>query len=299
MSPATTDSVVAAVTALPGERFAVVDGALVDGLTAKLAAWGISGVALYLEAGEPTAVESGPFLAALPSEAKLRSLLRLVGEDAAPVFWSWPAGFLALRRHLRTLNVVEIPNEDRKDEDQPAHETVIFRHWDPNVLAPLLPVLTAGQRSRFLGRSEALVFDASDYSGLVSAHRPEALPPAPRGMLRFTPEQMAALGARREEASRRRIAEYLREVAPQHTARMSDPELAAAVLRYEKEAKDFGLATERDIGRWAFLEVMGGGMLAQNQAVRDAFRVPYAAASPTACLERMFAEVEARLRLAH
>jgi hypothetical protein len=123
----------------------------------------------------------------------LRAAIALGREPGALVIWSWPKGEMALYRHLRTLNLVKIPNEARAEAEaegedvsnMPSFETVLFRHWDPNVLGTLLPLLEVPQQARFLGAAGGLAFDAPDIGRMFAAPRPSGLPPPTPGMLRF------------------------------------------------------------------------------------------------------------------
>lgn len=304
-APSALDEVVTSVTGTPPHWFAAVDGAVIDGLPELIRAHDLESAPLYLEAENQAAVRSGPYLVALPDQAAVATLLSITRQLPAMVFWSWPGDFAALRRHLRTLNLVRIPTEasteaplgDEPEASRPAHETVVFRHWDPNVLAILLSLLSREQISRFLGSANALIFDAVDVAAqLFVANRPADLPTPPAGMLQFTAEQIAALSDRRVEISRRRIAAYLRDVAPEYTSRIDDGALAASVLKSEAEAKQLGLASEADIGRWSYLQLIGGGQLMANASMVEAFTVPQYGATPTECLDRLYDEVEHRFR---
>ena len=282
-----------ALTSLPPANFAVLDGALDPGLAQTLAAADLAASPLYLEGGDPQTVASGPLLVALPDPASLDRLLEAPA-GATAVFWSWPGGLDTLRRHLRSINLVEVP-ADTVGESGGGLATVILRHWDPNVVAPLLPLLTPEQESRFLGDAAGLAFDSADYDGLVAITPRAGLPQKPKGMLRITPEQMAALSQARVAASRRRVAGYLRESAPAHTAPVDDAELLRRVVLCETEAQALGLRTEADIARWSFLQVMAGGVLFGMPMVRDQF-APGGGRSPTETLDAIFDDLVHRLK---
>ena len=282
-----------AIRSLPPAYAAVLDGALDPALADRLRAAGLTALPLYLEGGDAV-VWSGPMLVDLPTPAALEVALALpVG--LAGVFWSWPGGVNSLRRHLRSINLVEVPAA-AIEPGAAGLETVVFRHWDPEVLGPLLSVLTPDQQARLLGDAGGLAFEAREHQGLVAAARPPGLPPRPRGLLRFADEQVAALSRARVRASRRRIAAYLRETAPDHTARLDDTALLARVTQCEGEAQALGLQSERDIARWAFLQVMTGGALVAGDALRDSFDQRYTGRTPSEMLEFIFEDVERRLR---
>jgi hypothetical protein len=191
-----------------------------------------------------------------------------------------------MRRHLRGLNLAEIPDEKTGH----GYESVLFRHWDPNVLAMTLPVLRPDQQSRFLGEAAALLFDAAEHAGITTASRPAGLPPKPAGLLRFELAQIAGIMTGRMAASYRRIAGYLREVAPDQTAHIDQRTLAGTIVNFDREARELGLAKESDIARWAFLQVISGGGLFADPEVRNVFGAPDSSLGPT---ERMDALMEA------
>lgn len=281
-----------AVTSLLPAHFAVIDGAHFDDLPGALAAARLPVIPLYLEASDGPGVAAGPHLVPADSSDAAQRLMDIAGDLPALVFWSWPGTTETLRRHLRGINLAEIP-----ENDGAGYEAVLFRHWDPNVLAVTLPVLTREQQSRFLGQANGLAYDANEHGGVVLAGRPDGLPP-PRTseLLRFSPEQMAGITEGRMVASFRRIAAYLREVAPEHTARMDDSTLLRQISRFEVEAQGLGLTTEQDIGRWAFLQVMTGCRLATDPLMREAFRVPDYGDTPSYCLDRLFHMADHLLR---
>jgi hypothetical protein len=290
------DALLSAIVAMPRDWYAVADGALFDDLPALLRSRRLESHPLYLEAADGAGVRAGPHLVPLAGPLEVRALLGLLEGKPAAVFWSWPGDLASLRRHLRGLNLAEIPNERAGEPGEPAYETVLFRHWDPNVLAVTLPVLSADQFSRFLSEANGISLDAGEHHGLARLARPDGLPPKPKGNLRFSADQISATTERRIAASHQRITAYLREVAPAHTAAMDQAALAAAVVRFDQEANDFGLNSERDVARWAYLNVLTGGRLRAIEGIRAAFLVPDAGPSPSVCLDRLLLAVEMDLR---
>lgn len=275
------DPRLAAILAMPPQHFALIDGAHFDDLALLLPVYGLSGSPLYLEGGDPESRGAAGFLVALHDEQMARAALALIGEKPAGVFWSWPAGEASLYRHLRTLNLVEIPNEARAEaeadgadvSDMPAYESVLFRHWDPNVLASLLPLLDATQRTRFLGASAGLVLDAPDYGGLKSLPRPPELRMATvPGLLRITPEQVEGVRNDRVAASRRRISDYLKDLLPEVTARMEPQKLAETIANAERRGKELGMGNERALGFWAYLVLISDSRLIDDPAIEVMLR---------------------------
>lgn len=139
---------------------------------------------IYLEGGDPAARAADGHIVPLHEARDLRAAIAIAREPGALVIWSWPKGEKALYRHLRTLNLVQIPNEARAEAEaegedvsgMPSYETVLFRHWDPNVLGGLLPLLEGPQQARFLGAATGLAFEAAGYGGLSVLKRPVRLP---------------------------------------------------------------------------------------------------------------------------
>ncbi len=293
--PRMANALAKAVEALPAYRYAVLDGAHIDALPEALRHHRLPFAPLYLEASKEDGVRAGPYLVALEARDAIGTAIALTEGKPAATFWSWPSSFAALRRHLRGLNLVEIPNARREYADDPAYETVLFRHWDPNVLAVTLPVLREEQRARFLGDALGLAFDADEYGGVKHVTRPAALPAKPHGMLRLNSAQMEAITTYRLAASRIRIEAYLRDVAPDQASRMPPSALSDLVAMSQKQAADLRLTSERDVGLWSYLQLIAGGRIELAPQILMAFDIPGAGATPTECLERL---VDATIRLA-
>jgi hypothetical protein len=253
---------------LPAEIFAVVEGAHFDDAPAELKALGLAGRPLYLEGEKDSDVASGPHLVPIRNLYAFEKLGAMIGNKPAAVFWSWQHGAETLYRHLRTINLVEIPRENAGGPGASAYEAVVFRHADPNVLASILPLLDASQFSRLLGAAAGIVMDATDFGGVKIAPRPDNLPASPHGFLRFSKDQIAVIRQRGGERSHRRIARYLREVAPDPTDKMSDAEIHAAVLKSEKTGKEIGLHSEQAFGKWSYLNIITGGRILEQDGVR-------------------------------
>ena len=115
---ASADDLIAALDALSGHKFAVVDAAHFDDLPGIRSAAEFSFRPLYRdEEGEDTEA-AGPFLVPLPLRSSARQLLPLLEDKPAVVWWSWPDQGEdtedRLYKHLRTINMAEIP-VDRAD----------------------------------------------------------------------------------------------------------------------------------------------------------------------------------------
>ncbi len=254
----------------PAERYAVVDGAHFDNIAIELSNAQLEGEPLFLSDMGDGAELSGPWLVGLPDWEAANRVLTLVGELPAVVFWSWGDGQKALYKHLRRINMVEIPVDDY-NPDFPDWDRVVFRHGDPNVMANALSVLEEEQFAKVLGNAAALIMYAPDFGGLQEAPALENEVEIPKGLLRFEIEQIEAIGDKNLNASRENVALYLREVAPDQTSSMSEAQLKTLVIKAEKEGNSIGFESEHAHGLWAFLAVITGGALLTSPEIRDHF----------------------------
>lgn len=175
---------------------------------------------------------------------------RMAGRVSQLRYWSCSAGPEALYRHLRTLNEVLLPLEDREDAtvEKPrasGYERVLFRHWDPNVLGATLPILTRAQFTRFLGPADGLAFNGPDYGGVRRVRKPDNMPDAAIGPLKLEPDQIERLKAAMLHSSRLRIARFLKKNMPPHFTGIDDDFVWGATLASELTADELGIQTER------------------------------------------------------
>jgi hypothetical protein len=290
--------------ALAEPLFAVVDGAQFNDLPEELFDGDFVHRPLYLDRGDghPDRLRTAPQLvwldekrgaASVQRAEVLESLLTLVGERPAAVFWACPLGGEALYRHLRTINMVLIPREtgtvssdegtddiasgDAQGDDSPAgYERVLFRHANADVMAQVLPALDEGQFARLFGPASAVLCVPDEEwspstSGVMLAPRPEALPPVPKGPLRIDAEAMEAIAGKRLAQSRQKVSLYLRSVAPEYVQGMSDLDLNRKVIEYEKSGNEVNLKSERAHAQWAFLNLVTGDEFQRGEPVKKAF----------------------------
>lgn len=265
-----THALQSALKSLPGPVFAVIDGAQFADVPASLAEAGLSSEPLFLEGVHPSARTNGPHLAALLYASDIDLLFSVLQNRSACVFWSWPDGQAALFRHLRGLNAVQIPRDmPTLDARTQMHdvETVFFRHYDPNVLVALWPLLTPAQTSRLLGSAEALVLDAPDFGNSGKLHRPAALPPQPVGMLRLNATQYEALSDRLAQRDQLRMRRYL-ERNPPPTGALSKRKMDQIINESAQSGRKMGLRTEQGHARWAYLMQITDGKAARMPAVQ-------------------------------
>jgi hypothetical protein len=255
------DALMAAAVAMPGDVYAVIDGGRFDDIDQALAKAGLAGRALYLEGADPATRAAAGYLVALLEQSDLRAVVELAGGREALVLWSWPAGFMALYRHLRTLNLVEMPTRAHSaspaaDGDLSApqdHETVLFRHWDPKVLAAVLPLLAIEQQARFFRASQGVVVHAHGQSTVFRA--PLQAPDRTGGRLRFSPAQMQGLQAARAATMALRVETYLREFLPDHCAALNQRDLIEFCRTTVAEGISLGIEQEGAHCRWAYLQL--------------------------------------------
>ncbi|WP_420103622.1 DUF4123 domain-containing protein [Bosea sp. (in: a-proteobacteria)] len=274
------DAFAAALGSLPQDWFAVIDGGPFDDLPLLLASYGLSGRALYLEGGRPEIRDAAGYLVPLLNAEQWQAAQALAAGRPALVVWSWQDGIDALYRHLRTLNLVQIPNEARAEaqargeeidpEEYPAYESVLFRHWDPNVLGSLLPLLTPEQQARFFGRAAGVVFEAPDHGGLHRIAKPPALPPPAPGMLRFSAEQMGGLRDQQQSVMAQRVSVYLRDNMPAGIV-LTDTELQAFAAQSVQQSTAMGMEAEGAHCRWAYLQLISNGRILEAEGVAELF----------------------------
>ncbi|WP_288587018.1 DUF4123 domain-containing protein [uncultured Methylobacterium sp.] len=265
--------------------FAVLDGAQFDDLPAALRQAGLLGRSLFLDQGDAELERAGPWLVALAQAPDAADqVFRLAGDRPAAVFWCCIAGEAVLYRHLRRINKARIPawsaagRSAPSEDDDGTFEAVLFRHWDPDVLGALMPILDAGQFSRVLGPASEIAYRSEAYGGLKRVPADPGWPVAPAGMLTIRTEQMLALGERRIEACRRSVASYLRDVADGALDGIAEADLRAHVLASEARARELGIVTEAGHCRWAFLMMITRGGVGTDPAVaafvRNGARLP-------------------------
>ncbi|WP_051247648.1 DUF4123 domain-containing protein [Inquilinus limosus] len=261
----------AALDELPAPLFAVLDGGLFDDLPGDLTRRSIACRSLFLDHADKEVERAGPWLVRLADERIRAHVVDLAVAKPCAAFWCWAGGDMALWRHLRTINEVLIPAQGAPENGGAARgtERVLFRHWDPNVLASVLALLDPAQFARVLGHGRAIVLNAPDHGGVRRAPRPADLPSAPRGPLRLTAEQMDDLQDSMRHASRQRIRRYLLDVAPREIGVLGERRLDEIILESERTGRTLGLVSERARGRWAYIMVRTNGRALEQPGLRE------------------------------
>ncbi|MEL4375993.1 DUF4123 domain-containing protein [Brucella cytisi] len=254
--------------------FAVVDGGCFDDLADELADKGIASRSLFRDGGDEALRRDGPWLVQLVDDHSREHMEALALERPCTVFWSCPKGEEALWRHLRTLNQILIPDTRIPDNNEKSglpikYERVIFRHWDPNVLASVLPLLDQQQLACLFGPAEVILMNGSNYDGLKRAIRPPELPGGLNGPLRIRPSQIEELKKAMLHSSRIRIARFLKGQVPPNFSGIDDKFLWGATLASESSADELGIKTERGRARWAYVMMLSDGKAAKLKEVRS------------------------------
>jgi Domain of unknown function (DUF4123) len=161
---------------MPAQRFAVFDGAVFDDLPGELRARSTRAVSLFRDHPDIEVERAGPWLISLNSAENVDDAFALMAtsSQASGVFWSCELGEADVLHHLRTINMVLLPTYGMT-----SHEAVMFRHWDPNVLAIVLGVLETNQLIELLGPAQQIVFSSPDFGGVFQckAKGPKELAP--------------------------------------------------------------------------------------------------------------------------
>jgi hypothetical protein len=257
--------------------YATLDGAQFDDLPALLGGANLKSRSLFLGAADPEIEAVGPGLVEIDIAGAMDRFLGLLGDKPAAVLWSCDAGDAALYRHLRLLNEAMVPilrdNAPPRPQGEPRppsdyrEERVLFRHFDPRVLAQVLPVLDERQFARVLGPAALILLPRASGPPL-RAPALETTAIAPQGPLRLSVGQMDAIADMRAEASRQVIAAYLRKVAPGETGAMDDVQLQRLVRQSEQSGRAMGLKSEQALGRWAYVMTRTNGRALEQPGLR-------------------------------
>jgi len=256
---------------MPRPLFAAMDGALFGDLRGDLLRRDIARRSLFREEISSQFVHEGPWLVSLTDDDAVEYVAGLALAQPCAVFWSCAEGEEVLWHHLRTINEVQIPATELPNASETAegYARVLFRHWDPNVLAGVMPVLSAAQFARVFGPAQGIVMNAPDYGGLSRTMRGPNLPLPVKGPLRIEPAQIERLQDAMVHSSRLRIARFLRENIPPGFEGINDDFVWGATLASEPSADELGIVTERGRARWAYVMLISDGKAARLQSVRD------------------------------
>ena len=262
---------------MPPTLVAVLDGGHFDDLPATLADADLSARSLFLAEAGRDVQRHGPWFLPITRPERLETVLTLVADRPATVLWSCNQSEMVLYDHLRRLNLVRLPRwaaigktgpEPGVDIDR-GWDTALFRHWDPRVLASVLPVLDEGQFSRILGPARQILFCDLDQGGAKQVVADPAWPIQPRGMLTLRAEQIEALQQRFTAARRDRVATYLREVAAPEVGSLSAADLSHLIVESERTGQGLRLASDQGHARWAYVMLRTRGRALEQPGLRE------------------------------
>jgi hypothetical protein len=286
-----------ALTKVSGRLFAVIDAAKRDYLQDELTLARLRFDPLYRDEIDAPSIASGPHLITIRQDHDIAVVRSIIGDEAACVWWVWPDepdAPEAMYRHLRGLNMVEIPRDrpDQDDEDArgSGFETVLFRHADPNVVMSILPILYEEQVARLFGRARSVIVDAPEYGGLRTFDVPEGLPGQPRGMLRLHLQHYEALAEVADDAATYTVIEGLEHSFPDYTAHFSDDDLYRLVRDSEYSGEALGLVSEEAYFHWACLCLLTNGEMATIPGLQES--VASADGSPDEVIEATLLEMQ-------
>jgi len=266
--------------------YAVLDGAKIDGLPDLLFDHDFSHKPLYRDMGSEVKEinQTAPqFIRfdkwdywenALTPRQRLESLLTILDDLSAAVFWEYDGEPKCLFRHLRTINNILIP----RDADTPpmpdpldpegetfgntaTHQQVLFRHADANVMAQVLPVMSPQKLTRIFGKAQAVIFapepEWSDGEAVVTITNPHDTY-NPTHPLKLTQPDMDAIEAQRLVGQRNMTVKYLQQTYPVETSKFDSEGLYKFVYRSEKIGERIGLEEDDAYRLWALLGIIKG-----------------------------------------
>lgn len=261
-------------TALP--TFAIMDGALFSDLPKSLEEREVSSRSLFLDHPDAEIARAAALFIPIENETTLTKLLSVPKAEHAIVLWSSVAGEDRLFRHLRGINAILIPDyelvsnaeEEGIPSVTPTDQSVLFRHYDPNVIEATLPILSTEQFVRLMGPCDQIMWFSSENGARRRALKPENDVVAPKGPLRLTGEQIEELEFNRKTSAQSRRVNYLRMVEPARTEPMSDTELYRFSATEVSDGESLGLRSERSLTLWVYLQLHSNGKIGRDPGLR-------------------------------
>ncbi|MCO6381226.1 DUF4123 domain-containing protein [Oceanicola sp. 502str15] len=275
---------------LPGQIFAVIDGAHFDDLPGRIRDVGLEALPLFTDEIDLPALGRGPHLVACPNLFAVEQVTDVCAGVPAVVWWDWPdqgektAG--NIYAHLRRLNLVEIPANRAEPivgrrqvgavDRGAGWETVLFRHGDPNVMSLLIPVLDEEQRGQLFGAALSVAMQPPGREVTHTANPSHNAPPG-FGRLRLRSAQYDELAGQHGRGLRRRAVLELSDAMPGRTAEEREARVAAAYDR----AESFGCMTLDQIWEFIHLDSRWGAkfeLAKGHEKVLEALKMPDASA---------------------
>ena len=285
-APPTKDSMGAVLRRLPGQVFAVIDGAHFDNLPARINKVGLKALPLFEDEIDLPSLAQGPHLVSCPNGYAIEQVRDVCSGAPAVVWWAWPkqdAAEDAIYSHLRRLNLVEIPSHRADaivgtrrigavDRSSPT-ETVIFRHGDPHVMSLLLPILDPVQLAQVFGGALAMAMYATGMEQISLVPNPDPLAASGFGRLELSSSQYDELaGVYGRGLRRRAVYEFVHQ--------MREPDVKERELRvldaYDR-AEAYGCASMTQIWEFIALDRRYGPRFEMQEGaerVLDALRLP-------------------------
>ena len=255
----------------PNPLFAVADGSQFEDLPGELSSAGLFCQSLFLNHKDKSFERAGPWLFSLDSVAARQFAQKLAIDKPCLVVWSCAVGQKALWRHLRSINevLIPLPNPKKSDPASPDNfERVLFRHWDPNVLAQVLPTLNHLQFARFFGPAETIIFLPDKIWGgkATTSSNPQSIE-APAGPLCFERMAMNEIEAQRRAVQCDAIVDYLKITLPDLKEPHDDKSLRIGVSKAVSGAEAYGVTDPAALNRWSYLYFISGGAINSDKNI--------------------------------
>ena len=257
-----------------GPHFAVLDGALFDGLPGLMHHAGLRGRGLFIGAEHREIVAAGPVIIALDPHEMAERLVVMLGMARPPMVWSWPEGEQSLFDHLRRHTHVEVPDDDLWPSPDPHYVQVLFRHWDADVLALNWQVMTPYQQSRMVPPGHAVTLLSHHYGGLQQldggALRVGATLPKAHRCLRFEQGQMDRMDDLIAASYHPEVLVDLKALFPPGEPLPPEPLLRRAVEDGDWQAGQWGITSHDGVVMLSFWMLAFGRNKPEFAALRDA-----------------------------
>ena len=200
---------------------------------------------------------------------RLESLLEIIEDISAAVFWEYDGEPKTLFKHLRTINNIMIP----RDADTPpmpdpldpegetfgntaSHQQVLFRHADANVMAQVLPCLNPQQLTRTLGPARSVIFAPEPEWGAGEDIMQIANPKDtynPTHPLKLSNPDMDRLEKRRKECLTYQTMVFLEDNAADKMETISKAEIITLIQESQTSADELGITASETREFWAYL----------------------------------------------
>ena len=151
---------------------------------------------------------------------------------------------------------------------------MLFRHAGGNVLSQVLPVLDPSQLRRVFGPTVGAVFLSPEFPGTTGsparrALRPPSAPTLRPGLLTLSPDQIAAIEARRLMRTKRRIGHHLEPILMRELGETGSRQALAAhpIDEAVEEGHRLGIRSEAGLAKWCLLQVPSGGTIGRAPQV--------------------------------